>query len=552
MLPFSVKDRGRDAARAEQGTFDLIVIGGGITGAGVLRDASLRGLRTLVLEKDDFAAGTSSKSSKLIHGGLRYLKNFDFQMTRESCIERNLLVRQNPHLVEPMPFLFPIYEGDKEGPGLVRLGMWVYEALASFQNFERFKMVSRAKSLELAPDMRGEGLRGSAYYYDAWVDDARLVIETLKAGLRAGGVAFNRMKVVGFLKEAGRVVGVTAEDTLTGGRHTFRGRVVLNATGTWVEAIRGLDSGRKEGLLKPTKGVHLVLARDRVRQGPTLAFSSVQDRRMMFSIPWEKVLIVGTTDTHYDGDPDRVVTTAEDVDYILTAANHIFPAAKLTEADVLATYAGLRPLVASADTENPGEISREHQVFEDPSGLISIAGGKLTTYRLMARQLVDLVVGRLPPDMRHGVQACTTDQPISGVIIDVDEEIRRLVSEGLPQAVAHHLVTTYGPDAYEVRELARHVPGGFEPLVAGAGYIRAEVVWAVLHEGAASLSDVLTRRIRLAIWTAGQGLEAAVPASDLIARELGWDEAQRQAEVEAYKAWVTLHHRPVHGPAVSA
>ena len=545
MLRFSPRTRRSDVQAAEQTHFDLIVVGGGINGAGVLRDASLRGLKCLVIEKDDFASGTSSKSSKLIHGGLRYLKHFDFLLTRESCVERNLLTQQNPHLVEPIPFLFPIYETDKEGPFLVGLGMWIYEALSSFNNYRRFKMLKPSQCKELAPDLDISGLKGAAYYYDAWADDARLVLESIKSGVRAGGVAFNHMEVTAFEKEHGSVVGVKVKDHITGETHIFHSQVVLNATGTWVDATRGMDHNIAASVLKPTKGVHIVVPRERIKQDPTLAFSTVPDRRLMFSIPWGKVLIIGTTDTHYEGSRDEVTATTEDVDYILAATNRVFPDANLTYDDVISTFAGLRPLVAAEDTDDPGAISREHQIFEDPSGLISIAGGKLTTYRLMARELVDRVIDRLPEAQRLQTKPCVTDQPICGVRLDVPAEIERLKAQGFDEETADRLIRTYGPDAYEVLAVADELDDGRAPIQPGESYLRGELIYAARREAAYSLADVLTRRLRMALWTAGQGLEIAEEASRLLATELGWSEPQRLAEVQAYVDWIARHHRPV-------
>ncbi len=544
MISFSANARSRNLARLPRTPFDLIVIGGGITGAGILRDAVLRGMRTLLLEKGDFASGTSSKSSKLVHGGLRYLKEYDFGLTRESCLERNLLIRQNPHLVKPIPFVYPIYRTDKEGPAMVKAGMWLYEALGGFRNYQRHRMLSVEETLEEIPDLNPEGLRGAAYYYDAAVDDARLTLENIKAGVRQGGVALNYAAAIGFLREKGRICGVVVRDMRTWETFEARASCVVNATGVWVNDVRSLEAPA-EKTLSPTKGVHIVVPSSRIRQHATLAFRNPVDERQLFSIPWGDVTLIGTTDTFFQGDPEGVHTDWDDVDYLLEAANQAFPASKLSRSDVISVFAGLRPLIAPREEADAGAISREHEIFEDPSGLISIAGGKLTTYRLMARELVDQVLAHLPPARRHRIGPCLTERSLARSVLDVETEVERLVDAGQSETVARHLVSTYGSDATRVLDLCRTVPGGLDPLDEGAPFLQGEVVHAVRHECALTIADVLTRRLRLAIWRPGQGLPAAETVSRLMGSELGWSEEERAAEVERYQETVDKFYRPV-------
>lgn len=563
MIPFSYQTRAQALQQLKQHAdgkpedhpYDLIVIGGGITGAGVLRDATLRGMKTLLLEKNDFASGTSSKSSKLVHGGLRYLKQFEFALTRESCVERNLLTRLNPHLVKPIPFVFPVYQGDKDGMLAIRTGMWLYEMLSGFQNHERHKMLSVQKTLEQIPDLNAEGLKGSAYYFDAAVDDVRLTLETIKSAIPRGGTALNYAPVTGFLydppqTETGtkppnaRVCGVRFEDRLTGTVYEARGRVVLNATGVWVDEVRELDAHHRKDV-RPSKGIHIVVPSSRVRQKATLAFTSFQDKRLMFAIPWGDVTLIGTTDTFFDGSPEDSASNDVDVDYVLAATNHVFPNAKLTEKDLVSAWAGLRPLIAPPEgVSDAGAVSREHQIFEDSSGLLSIAGGKLTTYRRMAAELVDRAIVRLPADLKRALGPCATDQPLTGKPVEVDATVARLQALGQPESVAQHLVHSYGSSAEEVLELCRSHPQGLALLQQGQGFLAGEVLNAVRHESALHLTDLLTRRMRFAVWVPGQGLPVAETASRLMAEELGWDEAVRGSELAQFEREVKQFYRP--------
>lgn len=549
MKPFSFQTRAAALESLASQTFDLIVIGGGITGAGVLRDAALRGLKTLLVEKHDFASGTSSKSSKLVHGGLRYLKQYEFALTRESCHERNLLTRLNPQLVKPVPFVFPVYKGDSDGMLSIRTGMWLYEVLSGFKNHQMHQMLNPAETLAHVPDLNPEGLKGAALYFDAAVDDVRLTLETIKSGIRAGGLALNYAPVVGFLYDttgdARTLAGVTLQDSESGALFEARGRVVLNATGVWMDSVRNLDVERP-GSLKPSKGVHLVVPSGRIRQNATVAFTSVQDRRLMFSIRWDDVILIGTTDTFFDGSVEAPGTSQVDMEYVLAAANHVFPAAHLEPKDVVSSIAGLRPLIAPpGGVANASAVSREHEIFEDPSGLLSIAGGKLTTYRVMAAQLVERALKRLPADVRREVGPCRTDTPLSASQVDVEQLQQRLQRTGLPSSIAEHLVASYGSDAEAVLELCRSTPGGDVPIEQGRGFLRGEVLHAVRFESALHLTDLLTRRLRFSVWVPGQGLLAAEDLSVLLANELGWSDATRQAELARYQETVAKEFRPV-------
>jgi len=544
MTSFSWQSRAAALKTLNDQHFDLIVIGGGITGAGVLRDAAMRGLRTLLLEKGDFASGTSSRSSKLVHGGLRYLKQYDFALTREACHERNLLVRQNPHLVKPIPFLFPIYDSDPEGPIMVRAGMWLYEALSGFQNVERHRMLSTQEALEIAPDLKQTGLRGAAFYYDAAVDDVRLTLETIKSGVRHESVALNYVRVIDFLYDTGKVIGVKLLDTLDGRALQTHGGTFINASGIWVDEVRNLDA-RHRPELRPTKGIHMVIPAAKIKQDATVAFSG-PDGRLLFAIPWGEVTLIGTTDTFFNDDLDHIHSEIADVDYLLQAIDHTFPNAGVTPKDVIATFAGARPLVrAGSEDESASAISREHQIFQDPSGLVSIAGGKLTTYRTMARELVDRVVKLLPSDRQKGLLPCRTEDPLTGQMVDVGQTTEALIGVGYPAVVAEHLVSTYGAKVPQVLAICETIASGTTPLHPDQGYLRGEVIYAIRQEAAIRLVDVLTRRLRFSIWVPCQGLDIAEDVSSMMARELGWDDVRRQAELAMFRQEISQAYRPI-------
>ena len=544
MITFSAQYRTNVMPRIGGMSFDLLVIGGGITGAGVFRDAALRGMKVLLVEKDDFASGTSSKSSKLVHGGLRYLKEYDFGLTRESCLERNLLIRQNPHLVEPIPFVYPIYRGDKEGPAMVKAGMLLYEALGGFRNYRRHRMLTRDETLEMIPDLNPEGLRGAAYYYDAAVDDARITLENIKSGVREGGIALNYVAAIGFLRDKGRIGGLVLRDMTTWRTYQVRGRVVVNATGVWVNAVRDLDTPG-ERTLSPTKGVHIVVPSARIRQNATLAFRNPVDGRQLFSIPQGDMTLIGTTDTFFNGDADAIEALWDDVDYLLDAANAAFPEANLGRDDLVSVFSGVRPLVAPRQEADAGAISREHEIYEDPSGLVSIAGGKLTTYRLMAKELVDLAASRLPAARRRRLGPCVTERSLASRVLDIDAEVGYFEEKGLSTAVARHLVRAYGSDARAVFSLCQKIPDGLTPIEPNAPYLAGEVVHAVRHESALTVTDVLTRRLRAAIWLPGQGVASAERVSRLMAPELEWTEEERAAQVARYLEVVKRFYQPV-------
>jgi glycerol-3-phosphate dehydrogenase len=501
-LPPSSGDRERRLYRLRREEFDLLVIGGGINGAGIARDAAMRGLRTALVEKGDFASGTSSKSSKLIHGGVRYLEHGDFRLVHVACRERDLLRRRlAPHLVKPLAFVFPVYRGDPVGVIALGIGMWLYDVLATFRNIERHRMFSRARTLGLEPALRSEGLRGAALYYDCFTDDARLTLETILAAKEEGAVVANYVELRSFLKDSGRIVGAVLADQVEGTAIRVRARCVVNATGPWTDHIRRLDDPASKPCLRVTKGVHIIVPRDRVGNRQAVVMRSPRDKRVLFVIPWGAHDLIGTTDTDFHGSPDDVSADPDDVDYLIDAANWFFPRANLGTADVISAYAGLRPLVAAGEDKSPSAVSREEEIFESPAGLITLVGGKLTTYRSIARDITRLVAKRLGVPKARRKSDHTRAKPLPGGCSEAPDRIvdGLVACSDLTREQLTHLAQRYGSRTQEVIALAGTKDEFKRGLVHGMPDIWAEVAFAVQKEMAVRCEDILFRRTHLGL-----------------------------------------------------
>ncbi len=516
---------------------DLLVVGGGITGAGIARDAALRGIRTALVERADLGGGTSSRSSRLIHGGLRYLEQRAFGLVVEASRERRVLLRIAPHLVRPLPFLFPVYRGARVPPWTLRAGMWLYDLLAAFRNVRTHRWLGPTAVRRLEPGLRDKSLRGAALYYDAQADDARLVLATVRSAAQAGARVASYAEATSLLKPDGRVRGAVVRDALTGESHVVRALTVVNAAGPWVDAVRRLDDPAAEPLLRLTKGSHVAVARRRIGNQHAVTFTSPLDGRVMFALPWRELTYVGTTDTDEPAAPDDVHASGPDVTYLLRSVNALFPGARLGPADVLSTWAGLRALVRSDPALPPSAVSREHLLEESAQGLITIAGGKLTTYRAMAAQVVDLVARRLREvDGRPAPRAAPTDrQPLpGGDAAELGVLVEAAQARGAPEATAAHLVANYGSEWAAVLNLADRDRKLAEPIVPGRPEIWAEVVHAVEREMALRLGDLLIRRLHLFHEDPGHGTAAALAVARKMGELLGWDEPRTEDEVGAY------------------
>ncbi|GID92950.1 glycerol-3-phosphate dehydrogenase/oxidase [Amorphoplanes digitatis] len=529
----------REAALAAMSTgeeLDVLVVGGGVVGAGCALDAATRGLSVGLLEARDFASGTSSRSSKLIHGGLRYLEMLDFGLVREALRERGLLVqRLAPHLVRPIPFLYPLrhraWERLYAGAGVL-----LYDTLGISGGFgaglPRHRHLSRGAALRAFPAMRPDSLVGAIRYYDAQVDDARHTLFLARTAAAHGAHVASRTEVIGFLREGRRVVGVRARDAESGAELEIRARTVINATGVWTDDIQALLAQRGQFHITASKGVHLVVARDRIPATTGMILRTATS--VLFVIPWERHWIIGTTDTPWDLDKEDPAASGRDVDYLLEEVNKAL-VTPLTRADVQGVYAGLRPLL-SADAELTSKLSREHAVDTPAPGLVIIAGGKYTTYRVMARDAVDAAAR----DLTTRVPAsCTAQVPLLGASGYPAAWNRRGVlarRTGLHVSRIEHLLHRYGTLVDEVLALIEADPSLGAPLDGATDYLRAEVVYAVTHEGARHLDDVLTRRTRISFETPDRGVRAAHAVGPLIAGPLGWTAQDTAHEIARYES----------------
>ncbi|TNF26578.1 MAG: glycerol-3-phosphate dehydrogenase/oxidase [Deltaproteobacteria bacterium] len=519
------------ARLAEHGV-DVLVVGGGITGAGIARDAALRGLSVAIVEKTDWGAGTSSRSSKLVHGGLRYLENYQFGLVMESTRERHRQSRLNPHLVWPIPFLMPVYAGSRHGMAKLNLGLWLYDLLSMFRTYRVHRKLRPERARELAPGLRADGLRGGLHYFDCRTDDARLTLANVLDAQRHGAIALNYTRFVAPLLDAdGRVTGATLADELDGSRTEVRCKHLVYATGHWSDHISGAPGGGR--LIRPTKGVHLVVPHDRLPVATAVTLTAVRDGRVMFAIPAENTTYIGTTDTDYDGDLDDIRATADDIDYILETANHYFPDAHLTGADVMSTWAGLRPLIRD-DADSAYKTSREHEIFPSPSGITTIAGGKLTTYRAMAEELMRHVVRDLAK--HHGVKAkrcCTHKVPLDPGVRQPEDLLR-----GPEDAFERNLWRQHGSAGSWVHERMKSHPAEAATLTPDLPIVLAQVSLAVLGEHAMHLEDVLVRRLPVFYRAADQGLGCGRAVATHMAALLGRDERWVADEVRAWEALV--------------
>ncbi len=523
-----LRRRDADLARLADTRWDVLVVGGGITGAGILLDALSRGLNAALVEQEDVASGTSSRSSRLIHGGLRYLEQFHVGLVREALSERARLLTLAPHLVRLEPLLFPLY-----GPPLITrafygAGIGMYDLLGSARRGGRAHHLSRASTLRLAPPLRHGGLQGGILYHDGVEDDARYTLGVVRTAIGLGGLAATRVRAEGEIVEAGRLAGLRLRDVTSGTAFDAMADHVIDATGVWAARTDSPFGGAK---LVPSRGSHLVVPRDRIpiRYGMTIRVPG----KVVFLVPWPEFWLVGTTDAPYDGQPDHPSASPAEVRRLIDVVNATLDV-DLTRADVVGTYAGLRPLVGEAKDGATVKVSREHRVRVEPDGLVRIGGGKYTTYRVMARDAVDAALG----EGAAARPSRTADQRIRGAAPrrDLEALADHLSGRyGLTAATAARLVARHGTDATGVARLGEEC-GLLGELVPGRPFIEAEVVWAVREELAMSVDDVLSRRFRLSMELPDRGAAIAPRVADLVGDELGWDAERRASEVATYLA----------------
>lgn len=524
----------RDAvARLGSEPYDVLVVGGGVTGTGIALDAVTRGLRTALVEQRDLSSGTSSRSSKLLHGGLRYLEQYDFGLVREALRERDLhLTTIAPHLARPVSFLYPLTGAPWER-AYVGAGIALYDTLGGSRNLPAHRHLTRTGALRLVPALRADALRGAIRYYDAQIDDARHTMEIGRTAASYGADVVTSARVTGFIREGERVVGAEVADLEGGTTVTVRAQQVINATGVWTDELQELV-GRGRISVRASKGIHLVVPRDRIIGDSGLILRTASS--VLFVIPWGRHWIVGTTDTDWDLDLAHPAASSSDIDYLLEQVNRVLRH-PLSREDVEGVYAGLRPLL-SGESDATSTLSREHAVATTAPGLVTIAGGKYTTYRVMAEDAVDLVARSLPGRVPESV---TDRTPLVGAVGYHALRNRRhdlAATSGLHVVRIEHLLGRYGALTEELLAMVADDPALGEPIPGAEDHLKVEAVYAASHEGALHLDDVLTRRTRISIETFDRGVGAARPVAELMGTVLGWDAARIAREVEHYEGRV--------------
>ncbi|AYY15233.1 glycerol-3-phosphate dehydrogenase/oxidase [Actinobacteria bacterium YIM 96077] len=531
----SPEGRERSWERLGSEHFDVVVIGGGVVGTGAALDAATRGLKVALVEARDFAAGTSSRSSKLFHGGLRYLEQFEFGLVREALRERELmLTRLAPHLVKPVSFLYPLTHRIWERP-YTASGLLLYDTMGGARSVPGQRHLTKSGALRLVPGLRHDALVGGVRYYDALADDARHTLTVARTAAHYGAVVQASTQVVGFLREADRISGVRVRDVESAAEQDVTCDVVINCTGVWTDEMQRLAGTRGRFRVRASKGVHIVVPRDRIAAESGLILRT--EKSVLFVIPWRSHWIIGTTDTDWTYDLAHPAATRADIDYILDHINAVL-ATPLTHDDIEGVYAGLRPLLAGESDES-SKLSREHAVARPAPGMVAIAGGKYTTYRVMAADAIDAAA----EDLRSRTAPSITDRvPLLGAdgYYALVNQVDRLGAQyGLHPHRVRHLLDRYGSMVHEVLGLAVERPELLEPVPGAPDYLKVEIAYGVSDEGALHLDDMLTRRTRISIEYPHRGLDCAEPVARLMAETLGWDEKRVAQEIDVYSERVT-------------
>jgi glycerol-3-phosphate dehydrogenase len=546
MRPLSSTVRTNNFFDLQNTHFDVLVIGGGVTGAGVALDAVARGYKVALIEKKDFASGTSSKSTKLVHGGIRYLPEFDFALVHEALVERGLLLQNAPYLVQPVEFVLPIYKGDRHPVGmpfttpggiglsqLLNIGLSLYDIMAGRRNIRWHRHISRNRVMELAPALVTDGLKEGFIYYDAQTNDARLTLALIRTAAQYGATITNYTEAVSFLEEKGRVTGVTVRDRFSNQEVVVRARHVVNATGIYAEQVEELTGTEPQIQVEPSKGVHLVLSREDLKLGDAaIVLPETEDKRILFIVPWGSRAIYGTTDTG-SGDLEHPTVTHEEIAYLLKYLNRYLNL-HLTEQDIVSTYAGYRPLVKPRNTNAPtAKLSRTHAVLQSTSGIVSIVGGKLTTYRRMAQDTVDVLSRRDNTKPVHPTQSLPL-QGSAGWGKAQEEVARRGATLGLTPEIVQHMSRSYGSVTHTVFDLIEQDAALAEPLIADLPYVKAEVVYACRHEMAMTPEDILSRRTSITLEDRQRGCGVVNEVASIMALELGWSLTQQETLTNDY------------------
>ncbi len=518
-------------------SFDVLIIGGGIVGAGIARDAAMRGLKVALIEQGDFASGTSSKTSKLIHGGLRYLEQGNIPLVYESLRERQVLRAIAPSLVHSLSLMLPVYQGGSHPVWQIRAGLGLYDLLAWGRNIRPHTMVSARRALALEPGLRVDGLQAAGIYADCQTDDARVCLVNILQAVSFGAVCANYVRLRRFLTANGRICGGAVEDVFTGRTLEIQAKVVVNATGPWTDDVRRFSDAAAPQRLQPTKGIHLILPRTALQ---ALFIQARADRRMFFILPWGEYSLVGTTEGPMEGSPDSLRATPNEVGYLLEEVNRVLPGSHMDEQDVVATFAGARPLLAFAGSST--HASREHRIEIDDRGLVSVMGGKFTTYRLMAQQVVNVLLQQA----RWKTERCLTDQ-VS--LLETPQPITlehwQAVTRSMDPDLLAMLLTRYGAGAFHILRLLDREPSLAKPVCPHHEYLEAELVHAVQQEMACTITDVLARRMRIA-WSSCQGLDLLSTVTRVFERYKGLSREEIAQQVDCYQQFLAqgLAFRP--------
>jgi len=529
--------RNFDAAAKE--TFDLIVVGGGIIGTGIARDAALRGLRTLIVDKVDFAYGTTSRSSRLIHGGLRYLKRFELGLVRQDLRERDVLLSIAPHLVHPLPFIIPLTSGSPLQRVALPFGLMLYDLLFFRKSLPSHRRLTRRETLDFEPGLEPKGLLGSYLYHDCQVPFAeRLCLENALSAAEHGATILNHAKVTGFLRDGNSVSGVVVQDQLSGEMYQMKARIVVSATGHWVDSVREMLGKGSSPMIRRTKGIHLLTPK--FSHNAVVLFA-LADGRLFFVIPWQNYSLIGTTDTDYTGDLDAIEAEANDVAYLLKEVQRIFP--NVGSGDIFYTSAGLRAL-ARSKSKRPGDVSRSHKLVDHEredsiGGFVSVLGGKITAYRAVAEQTVDMVCHKLSAK----APCITAEVPLPGAPMVPQQSLQQAANErGLTLDTVSHLASLYGSRFSQVLDILNRNPKGAQRLCPHSQDILAQVQHAVEQEGALTIEDFLLRRSAIGL-SPCQGLDALNSVASEMGRLLGWSDAEQQRQVDAYRSQAALGQR---------
>ena len=530
MKDFSYQTRLENIQKLRTERFDIVIIGGGITGAGVARDAAGRGLKVALVEAKDFSHGTSSRSSKLVHGGIRYLENMEFHLVFEALSERTKLFEIAPNLVHPLRFMIPLFKSSRVGMFKMGMGMLLYDALALFRSPEMHERLSRDQTLNRMPMVNSQGLIGSYIYSDAYMDDARLVIETLRDANEEKAICANYLKVIKtkFEKIEGqdRVQALEIEDQLTKEKFFIQCDHVVCTVGPWTDLVGEKLVSDWKNILRPTKGIHLTLNKNRLPLSSAVVMAAEHGDRIVFAIPRHEMIIIGTTDTDFSGNPDEVVVTAEDVTYLLKITNEHFPGAQLSEKDIISTYAGVRPLVKD-ESHNEGKTSREHTILSDPRGFTFVAGGKYTTYRLMSEQIVDQVIKHWPVERKLSLGSCKTTEALNPYVTTAAyERAQQVVVPG--DKVLHWMVERYGEEAFEILK----VYGSHNSIW------QLEAFQAVYKTMCLNLVNFYSLRVPLVLAYEDHGLSFIDEIAGVFQSALGWSTVELQRQKEDVKEYV--------------